>query len=70
MFLLMPTNEGKEAFEAIEKKFSSFNFQDIFQKMEPYYADIELPRMKMEFETNLKESLEKIGKKDNTYLKY
>jgi len=61
MFLMMPTKTGKEAFEELEKKFLTLNFEDIFQKMEPAYAEIQLPRMKMEFQSNLKKVLEEIG---------
>jgi len=61
MFLMLPTKEGREAYEELEKKFLTLNFEEIFQKMEPAYADIELPRMKMEFQSNLKEALQNIG---------
>ena len=64
MFLMLPTKEGKEAYEELEKKFLTLNFEEIFQKMEPAYADIELPRMKMEFKSNLKKALENIGMTD------
>jgi len=61
MFLMMPTKTGKEAYEELETKFLTLNFEDIFQKMEPNYAQIELPRMQMEFQSNLKKVLEDIG---------
>jgi len=61
MFLLLPTEEGEEAYQELESRFSKTNFEDVFQKMEPVYAGIELPRMKMEFQTNLKGPLENIG---------
>jgi len=61
MFLMMPTATGQEAYEELERKFLTLNFEDIFQKMEPAYAEIELPRMKMEFQSNLKEVLADIG---------
>eukprot|EP00091_Calanus_sinicus_P023914 TRINITY_DN8321_c0_g1_i4.p1 TRINITY_DN8321_c0_g1~~TRINITY_DN8321_c0_g1_i4.p1 ORF type:complete len:474 (-),score=124.60 TRINITY_DN8321_c0_g1_i4:74-1495(-) len=61
MFLMMPTKTGKEAYEELESKFLTLNFEEIFQKMEPVYAEIELPRMKMEFQSNLKKVLEDIG---------
>jgi len=61
MFLILPTEEGQEAYEALESKFTALQFQDIFQRMEPAYAEIELPRMKMEFAANLKGHLEDIG---------
>ena len=64
MFLMLPTKEGKEAYEELERKFLTLNFEEIFQKMEPAYADIELPRMKMEFQSNLKEALQNIGMTD------
>jgi serine protease inhibitor len=58
---MMPTKAGKEAYEELESKFLTLNFEEIFQKMEPVYAEIELPRMKMEFQSNLKKVLEDIG---------
>eukprot|EP00092_Neocalanus_flemingeri_P102983 GFUD01131729.1.p1 GENE.GFUD01131729.1~~GFUD01131729.1.p1 ORF type:complete len:527 (+),score=142.23 GFUD01131729.1:57-1637(+) len=61
MFLMMPTKTGKEAYEELETKFLTLNFEEIFQKMEPAYAGIELPRMQMEFQSNLKKVLEEIG---------
>ena len=65
MFLMMPTKTGKEAYEELESKFLTLNFEEIFQKMEPVYAEIELPRMKMEFQSNLKKVLEDIGIDNN-----
>jgi len=61
MFLLLPTKTGQEAYQELESKFLTANFEDLFQKMEPVYAEIELPRMKMEFQTNLKGALKDIG---------
>lgn len=61
MFLMLPTKTGKEAYEELESRFLTTNFEELFQKMEPVYAEIELPRMKMEFQSNLKTVLEDIG---------
>jgi len=61
MFLIRPTRPGLEAFQALEQAFTALQFQDIFQKMEPAYAEIELPRMTMEFQANLKHVLADIG---------
>jgi len=61
MFLIRPIEDGQEAYETLESKFTSLHFQDVFQKMEPAYAEIELPRMKMEFQANLKDYLADIG---------
>ena len=67
MFLMMPTKTGKEAYEELESKFLTLNFEEIFQKMEPVYAEIELPRIKMEFQSNLKKVLEDIGIDNNLW---
>jgi len=61
MFLMLPTTEGQKAYQELESRFLTMNFEELFQKMEPVYAEVELPRMKMEFQTNLKGALEDIG---------
>merc|ERR1719483_1880230 len=61
MFLILPTVEGKEAYEQLEKKFLTMDFEYIFNRMNPIYGELELPRMKMEFQANLRPNLEKIG---------
>jgi len=61
MFLMLPTKTGQAAYQELESKFLTTNFEELFQKMEPVYAEIELPRMKMEFQTNLKGVLKDIG---------
>ena len=63
MFLMLPTTEGQKAYQELESRFLTMNFEELFQKMEPVYAEVELPRMKMEFQTNLKGALEDIGMK-------
>ena len=65
MFLMLPTKTGKEAYEEMESRFLTTNFEELFQKMEPVYAEIELPRMKMEFQSNLKTVLEDIGRNNS-----
>ena len=62
MFLMLPTKAGEAAYQELESKFLTTNFEELFQKMEPVYAEIELPRMKMEFQTNLKGVLKDIGR--------
>ena len=64
MFLMLPTVKGKEAFESLENKLPTVDFQEIFQKMEVVFGDILLPRMEMEFTSNLGPFLSEIG----TYL--
>lgn len=61
MFLMRPTEEGQAAYQQLERTFSTLNFEDIFQSMEPSYGEIEVPRMKMEFQANLREALKDIG---------
>lgn len=61
MFLIRPTEEGPDAYNELEAKFTALQFQEIFQLMEPAYGEIELPRMKMEFQANLKDALQDIG---------
>ena len=61
MFLMLPTEESPAAYANLETTFATLDFEEVFQKMEPVYAEIEMPRMKMEFQTNLKEVFEDIG---------
>jgi len=61
MFLMLPTVKGKEAFESLENKLPTVDFQEIFQKMEVVFGDILLPRMEMEFTSNLGPFLSEIG---------
>merc|ERR1711981_951236 len=61
MFLMLPTSQGKTAFEELEAKLPNINFEEIFQKMEVVFGDILLPRMEIEFTANLGPYLEGIG---------
>jgi len=61
MFLLLPTRSGQQAFEELESTLVGTDFQDIFSRMKPVYGDLELPRMRLEFQDNLKPTLEKLG---------
>lgn len=61
MFVILPTVAGEAAFTQLESTLPDLNFQDLFSRMEPTYADFELPKMKLEFSANLKESLESLG---------
>ena len=61
MFLILPTTEGKEAFEAVERKLQIINFQEVFDRMGVVFGDILLPRMEMEFSANLGPFLADLG---------
>jgi len=61
MFLMLPTGKGKGAFEEVERKLPSLNFEEIFEKMEVVFGDVLLPRMEMDFTTNLGPFLSAIG---------
>jgi len=61
MFLMLPTKQGKGAFEHLENQFSNLEFQSIFEKMQPVFGDILLPRMEMDFTANLGPYLARIG---------
>ena len=62
MFLILPSNEGQEEFEKLEKKLLTLEFQDIFDRMGVVFGDILLPRMELKFSTNLGSYLSTIGK--------
>jgi len=61
MFLILPTTPGQKAFEDLESSLVGADFEEIFNKMKPVYGDLELPRMRLEFQDNLKPTLEKLG---------
>ena len=65
MFLMLPTKTGRDAFEDLERKLPSLNFEEIFEKMEVVFGDILLPRMEMEFTANLGPFLSGIGKESH-----
>lgn len=62
MFLILPSKEGKESFEAVERKLLTLNFEEVFDKMGVVFGDILLPRMEMEFSANLGPFLADLGK--------
>ena len=61
MFLILPSKEGKEEFEMLERKLLSLDFPDIFERMGVVFGDILLPRMELEFSANLGSFLSTIG---------
>ena len=61
MFLILPTEQGEEAFEGLEAKLPSLNFEQIFDAMEVVFGDVLLPRMEIEFSANLGPHLAQIG---------
>jgi serine protease inhibitor len=61
MFLVKPTTGGEAAYTQLERSFSRLHFQEIFQRMQPVYGLVELPRMKMEFQANLRDVLGDMG---------
>ena len=61
MFLMLPTRKGKEAFETLENQLPNLDFEQMFEKMQPVFGDILLPRMEMEFTANLGPYLSGIG---------
>ena len=68
MFLMLPTQKGRKAFEELEGKLPSLNFEEIFDAMEVVFGDILLPRMEIEFSTNLGPYLAKIGQPKGYHL--
>lgn len=61
MFLILPSEEGKQEFEMLERKLLNLDFPDIFDKMGVVFGDILLPRMELKFSTNLGSFLSSIG---------
>lgn len=61
MFLILPSKEGKQEFEKLEKKLLNLNFPDIFERMGVVFGDVLLPRMELKFSTNLGSFLSSIG---------
>jgi len=61
MFLILPSKEGKQEFEMLERKLLSLDFPDIFERMGVVFGDILLPRMELEFSANLGSFLSTIG---------
>merc|ERR1719186_937688 len=61
MFLMLPTRKGKEAFETLENQLPNLDFEIFFEKMQPVFGDILLPRMEIEFTANLGPYLSGIG---------
>jgi len=61
MFLILPSEEGEEAYQRVESKFQNLNFQEIFDNMSVVFGDVLLPRMELKFSTNLGSFLSSIG---------
>ena len=62
MFLILPSHEGQEEFEKLEKKLLTLDFPDIFDRMGVVFGDVLLPRMELKFSTNLGSYFSQIGK--------
>ena len=62
MFLILPSNEGRDQFQKLEKKLLTLDFPDIFDRMGVVFGDVLLPRMELKFSTNLGSYLSTIGK--------
>ena len=62
MFLILPSHEGKEEFEKLEKTLLTLDFPDIFDRMGVVFGDVLLPRMELKFSTNLGSYFSQIGK--------
>ena len=61
MFLILPSHEGQEEFEKLEKKLLTLDFPDIFDRMGVVFGDVLLPRMELKFSTNLGSYFSQIG---------
>ena len=70
MFLMLPTGKGKGAFEEVERKLPGLNFEEIFEKMEVVFGDVLLPKMEMDFTTNLGPFLSAIGQLHSIIILY
>ena len=62
MFLILPSHEGQEEFEKLEKTLLTLDFPDIFDRMGVVFGDVLLPRMELKFSTNLGSYFSQIGK--------
>jgi len=63
MFLILPNQPGEEAFLEVENRLTTLDWEDVFQRMQPVYGEFLLPRIKMEFQTNLAATLANLGLK-------
>jgi len=61
MFLILPSHEGQEEFEKLEKTLLTLDFPDIFDRMGVVFGDVLLPRMELKFSTNLGSYFSQIG---------
>ena len=62
MFVVKPTEEDQEAFNDLESRLPTLDFDQIFERMSPVFGEFQLPKMKVEFSANLRDSLADIGK--------
>jgi len=63
MFMIRPNHPGEQNFIQLEQKLAQLDWEDVFSRMEPIYGEIQMPRMKLEFQTNLAPILSKLGLK-------
>jgi len=63
MFIIKPNNPGEAAFLELEQKLAKLDWEDVFARMEPIYGEMQLPRMRLEFQTNLAPILSNLGLK-------
>jgi len=61
MFLILPHGEGEDEYNKLENTFHTLNWEEVFKRMEPVYAGVQVPRMKIEFQTNLAPILADMG---------
>ncbi|XP_023328503.1 serpin B4 isoform X2 [Eurytemora carolleeae] len=63
MFFVLPTREGEEEYKNLEQKMTNMDWEDVFNRMDQVYGEIQIPRMKMEFQANLAPTLSNLGLK-------
>lgn len=63
MFIILPHETGEEAYTKVEQKLVELDWEAAFEKMDLVYGEVQLPRMKMEFSTNLAPVLADMGMK-------
>lgn len=61
MFLILPHESGEQAFLKVEQNLIDLDWQSVFEKMDLVYGNIQLPRLMMEFQTNLAPILSNMG---------
>jgi len=63
MFVILPHETGEQAFTKVEQTLIGLDWEAIFERMDLIYGEVQLPRMKMEFSTNLAPVLHDMGMK-------